>query len=269
MASLDGGPRKRRKTDDELLESFHDSFLCQNPSFADAIYRFKDITTGLGAFTIGSCNAADPDNGCSFNKAVCTIKPTQRVYAFANFFVDAFKMLKNFVTKKEIPSDMTQRMLDMTDNSMGSGLVQLAAKTIVQSFYYRQVYPERENSLIPGVGVSSTGLVFYFYDSVHDVLLGSSRFPLAAFSPFEINFTAVIALWMVLNHKYLCNGLSSVDIEKVPKAGFVTAARNKLHIYRAELRQGGVNFRLFTANSLDPLSFVNSKFILSDVLKDV
>lgn len=111
MASLDGGPRKRRKTDDELLESFHDSFLCQNPSFADAIYRFKDITTGLGAFTIGSCNAADPDNGCSFNKAVCTIKPTQRVYAFANFFVDAFKMLKNFVTKKEIPSDSEMKML--------------------------------------------------------------------------------------------------------------------------------------------------------------
>lgn len=74
---------------------------------------------------------------------------------------------------------------------------------------------------------------------------------------------------MVLNHKYLCNGLSSVDIQELPKSGFVTAAQNKLHIYRAKLRQGGVNTRLFIANSLDPLSFVNSKFILSDVLKDV
>lgn len=111
MASLDGGPQKKRKTDDELLESFHDSFLGQNPSFVDAVNRFKDITTGLGAFTIGSCNAADPDNGCSLNKAVCTIKPTQRVFAFANFFVDAFKMLKNFVTKREIPSDSEMKML--------------------------------------------------------------------------------------------------------------------------------------------------------------
>lgn len=137
MASLDGGPRKRRKTDDKLLESFHDSFLCQNPSFADAIYRFKDITTGLGAFTIGSCNAADPDNGCSFNKAVCTIKPTQRVYAFANFFVDAFKMLKNFVTKKEIPSDSEMKMLLLclirflvnTGNLWGMLLLELLARS--------------------------------------------------------------------------------------------------------------------------------------------
>lgn len=187
----------------------------------------------------------------------------------SNVSVDMLDQDSEASSNRESGRTVTQRMLDMTDNSMGSGLVQLAAKTIVQSFYYRQVYPERENSLIPGVGVSSTRLVFYFYDSVHDVLLGSSRFPLAAFSPFEINFTAVIALWMVLNHKYLCNGLSSVDIEEVPKAGFVTAARNKLHIYRAELRQGGVSTRLFTAKSLDPLSFVNSKFILSDVLKDV
>lgn len=187
----------------------------------------------------------------------------------SNVSVDTLDQDSEASSDRESGRIVTQRTVDMTDNSMGSGLVQLAAKIIVQSFYYRQVYPQWENTLIPCVGVSSTGLIFYFYDSVHDVLLGSSRFPLAAYSPFEINFTTVIALWMVLNHKYLCNGLSSVDLQEVPKSGFVTAARDKLHIYRAELRQGGVHTRLLTANRLDPLSFINSKFILSDVLKDV
>lgn len=187
----------------------------------------------------------------------------------SNVSVDTLDQDSEASSDRESGRIVTRRTVDMTDNSMGSGLVQLAAKTIVQSFYYRQVYPQWENTLIPCVGVSSTGLIFYFYDSVHDVLLGSSRFPLAAYSPFEINFTTVIALWMVLNHKYLCNGLSSVDLQEVPKSGFVTAARDKLHIYRAELRQGGVHTRLLTANRLDPLSLINSKFILSDVLKDV
>lgn len=213
-----------------------------------------------GKVTYGDTSIGNPDvwHGC-----------LDLIMEGSNVSVDTLDQDSEASSDRESGRIVTRRTVDMTDNSMGSGLVQLAAKTIVQSFYYRQVYPQWENTLIPCVGVSSTGLIFYFYDSVHDVLLGSSRFPLAAYSPFEINFTTVIALWMVLNHKYLCNGLSSVDLQEVPKSGFVTAARDKLHIYRAELRQGGVHTRLLTANRLDPLSFINSKFILSDVLKDV
>lgn len=157
----------------------------------------------------------------------------------------------------------------MIDNFMGSGLVQLAVKIIVQFFYYRQVYFERENSLIFGVGVFSIGFVFYFYDFVYDVFFGSLRFLLVVFFLFEINFIVVIVFWMVLNYKYLCNGLFFVDIEKVFKVGFVIVVRNKFYIYRAELRQGGVSIRFFIVKSLDLFLFVNLKFILLDVLKDV
>ena len=82
-----------------------------NPSFFDAVEKFKDEITALGAYEIGSCNAADPDNGYCFTEAVCTLKPTRHKLAFANIFFDAFVMLKNFLTKKEIPTDDGKRVV--------------------------------------------------------------------------------------------------------------------------------------------------------------
>lgn len=64
----------------------------------------------MAAYEIGSCNAADPDNGYSFTKAVCTLRSTKHTFAFANFFVDAFNMLKNLIIKKEIPSDRQMKL---------------------------------------------------------------------------------------------------------------------------------------------------------------
>lgn len=72
--------------------------------------------------------------------------------------------------------EVKQKHFEMTDNSAGSSLVQVAAETIVYSFYYKQIHPDHKNSLIPCIGVSNIGLIFYFYDSVNDVLLGSTHF---------------------------------------------------------------------------------------------
>ncbi|XP_063403959.1 uncharacterized protein LOC134687515 isoform X2 [Mytilus trossulus] len=105
--------KKKRKTgrdDSDIFDEFHSKFLTENPSFVDAVNKFKQEITALGAYEIGSCNAADPDNGYCFTKADCTLKPTQRKFAFGNLFIEAFKMLKNFITKKEIPTDSQTKM---------------------------------------------------------------------------------------------------------------------------------------------------------------
>jgi hypothetical protein len=156
------------------------------------------------------------------------------------------------------------------DNSAGSRLVQMAAKTIVHSFYHRQVHPDRRNTLIPCIAIShGVGLIFYFYDSVNDILLGSTEFPLASFSPFQLNMTMIIAVWLVLNHNHLCNGFSLTELEGVPKAHFVDVAEEKIDVYRRELQRGQGETRRFNSVNLDPLSFVNSRFILSPMLEDL
>ena len=94
--------KKKLKIESDLYDAFHELFLKNNPSFFDAVEKFKDEITALGAYKIGSCNAADPDNGYCFTEAVCTLKPTRHKLAFANIFLDAFVMLKNFITKKEM-----------------------------------------------------------------------------------------------------------------------------------------------------------------------
>lgn len=163
--------------------------------------------------------------------------------------------------------EVKQKHFEMTDNSAGSSLVQVAAETIVYSFYYKQIHPDHKNSLIPCIGVSNIGLIFYFYDSVNDVLLGSTHFPLASSNPFELNLTTVIALWFVLNHKYLCNGFSFIEMKEVPKANFVDVAKSKLDIYKNELKRGQVGTRRGNTASLDPLLIVNPKFTLAPELE--
>lgn len=102
MASCSEPLRKKQKTerDEDIFTTFHDVYLSKHPFFTDALLKFKQEITALAAYEIGSCNAADPDNGYSFTKAVCTLRSTKHTFAFANFFVDAFNMLKKFHRQK-------------------------------------------------------------------------------------------------------------------------------------------------------------------------
>ena len=104
--------KKKLRIESDVYDAFNELFLKNNPSFFDSVEKFKDEITALGAYEIGSCNAADPDNGYCFTEAVCTLKPTRHKLAFANIFLDAFVMLKNFIiTKKEIPTDDGKRVV--------------------------------------------------------------------------------------------------------------------------------------------------------------
>lgn len=119
---------------------------------------------------------------------------------------------------------------------------QIIAQTIVFSFLKKKRHPERSNFLTPCIGVTGSDLVIYFYDSEHDILLESNAIPL--FTPDSvtggINLTAVVVTWLVVNHKYLCDGLNHVDDLKTKKSGFFDQVQTKLNVYENELQNGDV-----------------------------
>ncbi|XP_069135187.1 uncharacterized protein [Argopecten irradians] len=128
-----------------------------------------------------------------------------------------------------------------------SGLVKsdkLIAQTVVFSFLQKQIHPLSKHNLVPCFGVSSSGLVIYFYESEHDVLLESSYIPFLAptksHSGVKVNLTAVLASWFAINCKYLCSGLPDSLKSEDKKADFFTQANEKIGIYRNKLKLGDV-----------------------------
>ena len=162
-------------------------------------------------------------------------------------------------------SEVKQTDIDMTDISAGSSIAQIAAETIVYSLYQHHLHPDHENTLIPCIAITANSVMFYFYDSVKDVLLGSTLFSLlsvGANHPFLVRLTTVFALWMVLNHKHHCNGLQSFLEVEIPSANFVKVAKHKLSIFREGLRRGNVGQGYKSAICVDP-SIMDSRFLIT------
>ncbi|XP_069115430.1 uncharacterized protein [Argopecten irradians] len=118
---------------------------------------------------------------------------------------------------------------------------QIIAETIVFSFLQKKRHPEYCQYLAPCIGITEKEMVVYFYDAEHDVLLQSSPIFLHSqhrTSVGHISLTAVLVAWLVLNHKYLCDGLP--EALKTRKAGFYDTAESKLSVYQNELQFGNV-----------------------------
>ena len=96
----------------------------------------------------------------------------------------------------------------------------------------------QKKSLIPTIGVSSTQLVVYFYDSKNDVLLQSAGFFFNRGADDKIR--AILVAWLVVNYKHLCDGLID-QLTTVPKAKFFNVCDEKaLDIYKTGLMHRGV-----------------------------
>ncbi|KAK3089818.1 hypothetical protein FSP39_006766 [Pinctada imbricata] len=175
----------------------------------------------------------------------------------AEVLIDTVDGEEDTVTYIDSTIEIKQKDFEMTDVSAGSRIAQVAAETIVYSFYYRSLHPESSHFLIPSIGVSGSEVLFYFYDSVNDVLLGSTTFKLMDFED-KLDITTVFAVWMVLNHKYLCNGLNELKLDQVPKSHFTEHAKSKLHVYREELKKGNLDFRHKKVWSVDPRTFTGT-----------
>ena len=116
---------------------------------------------------------------------------------------------------------------------------QIISQAIVFSFLQNQQGSQQKKSLIPTIGVSSTELVVYFYDSENDVLLQSAPFFFNQGADNRI--MAILVAWLVVNYEHLCDGLIDILKNTVPKANFTNICdKTALEIYKSDLMHGGV-----------------------------
>lgn len=130
-----------------------------------------------------------------------------------------------------------------TENLSKNG--QIIAETIVYSFLQRQTHPEWSSFLTPCFAVGGFNMLVMFYDCEHDILLESSIIPLfettetTEETPRRVNLAAILVSWLVVNHRYLCSGLTK-DMKVTYKADFFSQMRNKVDIYEKKLSFGNV-----------------------------
>lgn len=103
---------KRRKLDDEILLRFRDTLIEDEPGIIVMLDLLKSERYALAPLEIKSCNAADPVlGGVRFTKATCAMTLKPKKMAFANFFIEVFKMLKKFFEDADIPADEHKKKL--------------------------------------------------------------------------------------------------------------------------------------------------------------
>ena len=118
---------------------------------------------------------------------------------------------------------------------------QMKAQTItfspLQAKYNKS---ELRNCLIPGIGIGTRDVLAFFYDSENDILLRSDD--MALFLDKELAYSVVIFLWLTLNYRLFCSGLTE-EMNKF-KAGFFEV----------------VDFEEFTNNIERPMHIKESVF---------
>ena len=94
---------------------------------------------------------------------------------------------------------------------------QMKAQTITFSpLQVKYNKTELRNCLIPGIGIGRRDVVAFFYDSEYDILLRSDD--MALFLDQELTYSVVIFLWLTLNYRLFCSGLTE-EMNRF-KAGF-------------------------------------------------
>ncbi|XP_060080808.1 uncharacterized protein LOC132560173 [Ylistrum balloti] len=140
---------------------------------------------------------------------------------------------------------------------------QVIAQNIVFSFLQKHRHPESENFLFPCIGVTGKDMIVYFYDSMHDVLLESTLIPLHGMIPSavsNINLVAIVVSWLVVNYKYLCDGV--MEEMKTMKAEFFSQAEAKLAVYKFDLKAGEVGNSCPVDDSQDKVKNVHHPFLM-------
>lgn len=133
-----------------------------------------------------------------------------------------------FVKEKACASDGYGNEAEIVD--LKTEREQIIAQSIVSSFYHTMIYPDYSNHLIPSIGISKDKIVVYFYDCINDVLLESSEMPFLTEQGALVK-TTIVALWLVLNFKYFCCGITKGMEESDFKSGFVQIVQEKLKYY--------------------------------------
>lgn len=133
-----------------------------------------------------------------------------------------------FVKEKACASDGDGKEAETVD--LKTDREQIIAQSIVSSFYQKRINPDYTNHMIPSIGILKDKIVVYFYDCINDVLLESSEMPYLT-AQGDLVKTTIVALWLVLNFKYFCSGITKGMTESGSKSGFVQIVQEKLKYY--------------------------------------
>ncbi|VDI43530.1 uncharacterized protein LOC143076317 [Mytilus galloprovincialis] len=115
------------------------------------------------------------------------------------------------------------------NTDLKSNKEQMIAQSIVFSFLQQKLHPEFVNHLIPSIGISKEMLVIYYYDCKNDVLIESSQMPYI--QDEKLCIPTIVALWLALNFKYFCSGITKGMNNSSYKAGFFEQVDEKLNLY--------------------------------------
>ena len=136
-------------------------------------------------------------------------------------------------------------MLEKKTDSLHYENSQLLSQAIVFGCLHRQVCPDL-NTFAPTVGISKDNVIFYFNDSVRDILIESSIFDL--FYDVKIAgdfrkchmYDTILALWLTLNYKPLATGVTQGMVDRTDyRANFwVQLPDGAKAIYEKELQFG-------------------------------
>ena len=139
--------------------------------------------------------------------------------------------------------DIARALLELKTDELCYFKNQLLSEAVVFGCLQRQVCPLL---FAPTIGISKESVIFYFYDSVRDILIESRRFGLFYIDketkPFRtrLAYDTVLALWLALNYRYLSTGVTKSMVNRTDyKANFWEQLPDGVQdIYRNELQFG-------------------------------
>ena len=133
------------------------------------------------------------------------------------------------------PSDDDAEESSFEEDTLINNIPQIISETIVFAFLKKKENPSFENYLIPTVGISKSDILIYMYDPEYDILLESA--PLSIFESTKLNYPSVLALWLVLNYKMFCTGVTKGMIDRNFTADFLSGTTREIQtIYKEKLQ---------------------------------
>ena len=121
--------------------------------------------------------------------------------------------------------------------NLDSDRPQIISEAIVFAFLQMKCNPTFETFLIPTVGISKKEVVFYLYDPEHDILLESPPFILFTRFGKLLSYPTVLALWLILNYKTFCTGITKAMKIRNFTADFLSGVSSEVKtIYKEHLQ---------------------------------
>ncbi|XP_033725964.1 uncharacterized protein LOC117315720 [Pecten maximus] len=150
------------------------------------------------------------------------------------FGVERFAAVKIAVEEPDSPGGENRSAVEVkAQDGLKSCRNQILAETVVFSFLQKKYHSEYDNYLIPTIGISRQYVVFYFYDCVNDMLMETP--PIRLLKNNKLIKSTILAVWLVLNYKYFCSGITKGMRDRNFTADFFKHVGDCIQIYRNDV----------------------------------